>query len=85
MDIVSWLVFGLIAGVIAKIIMPGRDPGGWIITIGLGIGGSYLGGYLSRKLNIAPAAPGFNFVSLGTAVAGAVILLLAYRIVFRRR
>lgn len=83
MGILSWIIFGLIAGVIAKIIMPGRDPGGWIITILLGIGGSFLGGYLAGLLGIVPPGPGFNLRSLGTAVGGAIVILLLYRIIRR--
>jgi len=83
MGILSWIVFGLIAGVIAKLIMPGKDPGGWIITIALGIGGSFVGGYLAGLLGFAPTGPGFHLKSLGTAVAGALVLLFAYRLIKR--
>lgn len=82
MGILSWLVFGLVAGVIAKLIMPGKDPGGWIITIALGVGGSFVGGYLATKLGLANGT-GFNLRSLATAVAGALVLLFAYRIIRR--
>lgn len=83
MGILSWLVFGLIAGVIAKFLMPGKDPGGWIITIALGIGGSYLGGYLATRFGFAPGGPGFHLRSLGTAVVGALLLLGLYRLIRR--
>lgn len=83
MGIVSWIVFGLVAGVIAKLIMPGKDPGGWIITILLGIGGSFLGGYLATRLGFAPPGPGFNLRSLATAVGGALVLLFFYRLIKR--
>lgn len=83
MGILSWILFGLTAGVIAKLIMPGKDPGGWIVTIGLGIGGSFLGGYLATLIGIAPSGPGFHVRSLATAVGGALVLLFAYRIIKR--
>lgn len=81
MGILSWVVFGLVAGIIAKIIMPGKDPGGWIITIALGIGGSFLGGYLSRLVGLSPPTPAFDVRSLGTAVVGALVLLIGYRVI----
>lgn len=83
MGILSWIVFGLVAGIIAKLIMPGKDPGGWIITIALGIGGSFVGGYLAGLLHIAPPGTGFNLKSLATAVGGALVLLFAYRLIKR--
>ncbi len=83
MGILSWIVFGLVAGIIAKLIMPGRDPGGWIITIALGIGGSFVGGYLASIFHIAPAGAGFHIRSLATAVAGALVLLFVYRMIKR--
>jgi uncharacterized membrane protein YeaQ/YmgE (transglycosylase-associated protein family) len=81
MGILSWLLFGLVAGVVAKVIMPGKDPGGWIITIALGIGGSFLGGYLARLVGLAPPTPAFDVRSLGTAVVGALVLLIGYRVI----
>lgn len=83
MGILSWIVFGLVAGVIAKLIMPGKDPGGWIITIAIGIGGSFVGGYLAGLLGLAPAGAGFHLRSLATAVGGALVLLFAYRLIKR--
>jgi uncharacterized membrane protein YeaQ/YmgE (transglycosylase-associated protein family) len=83
MGILSWIVFGLLAGIIAKILMPGRDPGGWIVTILLGIGGSFLGGYLAGLFGLVPAGAGFNLRSLGTAVVGALVLLGIYRLIKR--
>jgi len=82
MGILSWVLFGLIAGVIAKLIMPGKDPGGWIITILLGIGGAFVGGYLAKTFGIVTGT-GFNVRSLATAVAGALVLLIGYRILRR--
>jgi len=87
--IIGWIVFGLIAGLIAKAIMPGRDPGGAIITILLGIVGSVLGGFIGQALfgygratNDANdlTRPGF-LMSLVLAVIGAIILLAIYRLI----
>ncbi|HKO01984.1 MAG TPA: GlsB/YeaQ/YmgE family stress response membrane protein, partial [Thermoanaerobaculia bacterium] len=50
MHILGWLLFGLIVGAIAKFLMPGRDPGGWIVTILLGIAGSFVGGFIAQAL-----------------------------------
>jgi uncharacterized membrane protein YeaQ/YmgE (transglycosylase-associated protein family) len=83
MGILSWIVFGLIAGVIAKLIMPGKDPGGWIITILLGVGGSFVGGWIAGRVGFAPPGAAFNLRSLGTAVGGALVLLLLYRLIKR--
>lgn len=85
MGILAWVVFGLIAGAIAKLLMPGRDPGGWIITILLGIAGALLGGFVGRALWGGAGVTGFNLASFLTAIAGAVILLALYRAVAGRR
>ena len=86
--IIGWIVFGLIAGLIAKAIMPGRDPSGCIVTILIGIAGSVIGGFIGRALFGIGAAhgdardltqPGF-LMSLGLAVVGAIILLALYRL-----
>ena len=74
-EILSWIVFGLLAGIVAKLIMPGKDPGGFIITIILGIAGAVLGGYVSRLLGIG----GGWFTGFVMAVIGALLLLLIYR------
>jgi len=86
--ILGWIVFGLIAGLIAKAIMPGRDPGGLIITILLGIAGSLIGGFIGRALfGYGTGAdsgdvthPGF-LMSLVLAVIGAIVLLALYRLI----
>jgi uncharacterized membrane protein YeaQ/YmgE (transglycosylase-associated protein family) len=88
--ILGWIVFGLIAGVIAKAIMPGRDPGGCIVTILIGIAGSVLGGFIAQyvlgygKDGRGDASdltrPGF-LMSLVLAVIGAIILLAIYRLI----
>ena len=74
----GWVVIGLIAGVLAKWIMPGRDPGGIIITIILGIAGGLLGGWLATVIGIGA---GGNIWNLVLATAGAVLLLWIYRMV----
>jgi uncharacterized membrane protein YeaQ/YmgE (transglycosylase-associated protein family) len=76
MDIVLMIVWGLIAGAIAKLLMPGRDPGGILVTILLGIGGSLLGGFLFNAIGVGG---GERYAGLIGSVIGAVVLLLAYR------
>ncbi len=78
MGIISWIVFGLIAGVIAKLIMPGKDPGGMIITSLIGIAGGVLGGGISTWLGYGDVE-GFDLRSFATAIGGALILLFGYR------
>jgi uncharacterized membrane protein YeaQ/YmgE (transglycosylase-associated protein family) len=79
MGILSWIVLGLIAGVLAKIIMPGKDPGGFIITIVLGIAGAFVGGWLGTQLGIA-SFNGFTLQGVLVATGGAMLLLVAYRL-----
>jgi uncharacterized membrane protein YeaQ/YmgE (transglycosylase-associated protein family) len=83
MGILSWIVFGFIAGFLAKWIMPGRDPRGFIITILLGIGGAVVGGIIGTQLGFGPVS-GFNFPSFCIAVVGAMVLLWLYRTFGRR-
>jgi uncharacterized membrane protein YeaQ/YmgE (transglycosylase-associated protein family) len=86
LSIIGWIVFGLIAGVIAKAIMPGRDPGGAIVTILLGIAGAIVGGFVGRALfgyGRGPegvSEPG-TIMSMVLAVVGAIVLLAAYRLI----
>ena len=82
MGILSWIIFGLIAGALAKLIMPGNDPGGFIITILLGIAGAIVGGFIGTALGFGDVT-GFNFGSFFIAILGAIILLVLYR--FLRR
>ena len=91
--IIGWIVFGLIAGLIAKAIMPGKDPGGCIITMLLGIAGAVIGGFIGRALfgygrsygdTRDLSEPGF-LMSLGLAVVGAIILLALYRLIKGRK
>lgn len=78
MGILSWIIFGLIAGALAKLLMPGNDPGGFIITILLGIAGAIVGGFIGTALGFGDVT-GFNFGSFFIAILGAIILLLLYR------
>lgn len=84
MGIIAWIVFGLIAGLLAKFIMPGRDPGGWIITILLGIAGALLGGFIGQALGFGGVS-GFNLGSMIIAILGAILLLALYRMTRRGR
>lgn len=81
MGILSWIIFGLIAGAIAKWIMPGEDPGGCLVTILLGIAGAVLGGWIGTQLGLGEGIREFNFQNFLLAIAGSVILLLIYRAV----
>ena len=80
MGILSWIIMGLIVGVLAKFIMPGKDPGGIIITILIGVAGSFLGGFIGSFLGFGTVT-GFNIGSLLLAIGGAVLLLILYRFV----
>lgn len=80
MGILSWLVMGLIVGVLAKFILPGRDPGGLIVTILIGIAGAFVGGYLGSFLGLGTVT-GFNLGSILLAIGGAILLLLVYRMI----
>lgn len=78
MGILTWLIFGLIVGALAKWIMPGKDPGGIFITTLLGIAGAMVGGFLASFIGIGSVS-GFNFWSIIIAVAGALLLLWLYK------
>jgi uncharacterized membrane protein YeaQ/YmgE (transglycosylase-associated protein family) len=82
MNILSWILVGLVAGIIAKLLMPGRDPGGCIITILLGIAGALLGGFLAGLFGFG-GITGFNFYTVIVAVLGSILILVLYRLVFR--
>lgn len=84
MSIIAWIVLGLIAGAIAKFLMPGRDPGGIFITIIIGIVGAIIGGFIGSALGFGDVT-GVNFPSLLIAVLGSIILLIIYRMVAGRR
>lgn len=77
-----WIVLGLVAGIIAKLIMPGRDPGGFIVTTIIGIVGALLGGFISVQLGYGDVS-GFDLRSILIAVLGAILLLVIYRLLRR--
>ena len=83
--IIGWIIFGLIAGAIAKLLMPGRDPGGWIITMLLGIAGAVVGGWIGNALWGSTGASDWSIGSFALAIAGAVLLLFIYRLAVGRR
>ncbi|MES1924596.1 GlsB/YeaQ/YmgE family stress response membrane protein [Salinisphaera sp. T31B1] len=83
MGIIAWIVFGLIAGALAKLIMPGDDPGGIIVTIVIGILGALVGGFIATALGFG-AVSGFNIGSFIVAILGAILLLWLYRVVKSR-
>ena len=78
MGILSWILLGLVVGIVAKWIMPGPDPGGVILTILLGIAGAFVGGFLGSLVGLGSVS-GFNLGSLALAVGGAVLLLWGHR------
>jgi uncharacterized membrane protein YeaQ/YmgE (transglycosylase-associated protein family) len=78
MGIFSWIILGLIVGVLAKWIMPGKDPGGFIITIVLGIAGALVGGYIGSFFGLGTVS-GFGLTNILVATAGAILLLFIYR------
>ena len=82
MGILSWIVFGLIAGALAKLLMPGRDPGGFILTVIIGIVGAMIGGFIGTRLGFGDVS-GFDVRSFLVAIGGAMLLLFAYRLVKR--
>ncbi len=81
--VLSWIVLGLIAGLVAKLIMPGRDPGGVVLTILIGIVGALAGGFISTRLGLGTVT-GVNFRSVLIAIGGAVLLLAILRAMRRR-
>ncbi|HYE25566.1 MAG TPA: GlsB/YeaQ/YmgE family stress response membrane protein [Clostridia bacterium] len=83
--ILGWIIFGLIAGAIAKLLMPGRDPGGWIITMVLGIAGAVIGGWIGSMLWGSTGANDWSLGSFALAIAGAILLLAIYRMIVGRR
>jgi len=83
MGILAWIVFGLIAGIIAKFIMPGRDGGGFILTCLLGIVGAIVGGWLATMFGFGGDISGFDFRSFIVAVIGAIVVLAVFRLLRR--
>lgn len=82
--ILAWILVGLIAGILAKIAMPGPDPGGVILTIVIGIAGAVIGGFVMERLLGGPGVSGVNLTSILVATLGSVILLVIYRAITRQ-
>jgi uncharacterized membrane protein YeaQ/YmgE (transglycosylase-associated protein family) len=82
MDILLWILFGLVVGIVAKLLMPGPDPGGIFLTIVLGVVGALLGGWLGRVMGLYREGEAAGFIM---AVVGAVIVLALYRLVLPGR
>ena len=82
--IVVWIVVGLIAGILAKWVMPGPDPGGIVVTALIGIIGAFIGGWALNLLGFAGSTEGFSLGSILTATLGAIVLLAIYRLLTRR-
>ena len=84
-NIIAWIIFGLIAGAIARFLKPGNDAAGWITTIIIGIVGSVVGGFLGRILSGADVTDAvLSFYSLAMSVVGAIIVLYAYNALSRK-
>ena len=82
MGILAWILFGLVVGIIAKLLMPGRDPGGFIVTILLGIAGALLGGFIGRAMGFYGENDAAGWI---VSILGAIVLLVLYRMMARRR
>ena len=82
MGIIGWILFGLVVGLVGKLLMPGRDPGGFILTIVLGIASALIGGFVGQSLGFYREGEPAGFIM---AVLGSIILLLLYRMVAGRR
>jgi uncharacterized membrane protein YeaQ/YmgE (transglycosylase-associated protein family) len=80
--VIGWIIFGLIVGAIAKLVMPGRDPGGIIVTMLLGVAGALLGGWLGQAIGWYRSGEGAGFLM---SLLGAIVLLWIYRLVVARR
>jgi uncharacterized membrane protein YeaQ/YmgE (transglycosylase-associated protein family) len=80
--VIGWIIFGLIVGAVAKLLMPGRDPGGIIVTMLLGVVGAVLGGFVGRALGFYGPEEGAGFLM---SLLGAIIMLLIYRMAVGRR
>jgi uncharacterized membrane protein YeaQ/YmgE (transglycosylase-associated protein family) len=83
MTFLGWILFGLVVGAIAKLMMPGRDPGGWIVTILLGVAGSFVGGFIATSVfGRGGTNTGAGWIG---SILGAMVLLFIYRLVVGRR
>ncbi|HUF62212.1 MAG TPA: GlsB/YeaQ/YmgE family stress response membrane protein [Verrucomicrobiales bacterium] len=84
MGILSWILLGLIAGALAKFIMPGRDPGGIIVTILIGIAGAFVGGFLGTFMGLG-SVESFDLGGILIATVGAIVLLILYRLIMKAK
>ena len=84
MGVLAWIVVGLIAGILAKIAMPGPDPGGIILTVIIGVAGAVVGGLILNAILGRPGLTGFDLPTVLVATLGAILLLTLYRFVTRR-
>jgi len=82
LGVIGWIIFGVIVGAVAKLLMPGRDPGGFIVTMLLGIAGALLGGFLGRALGWYREGDSAGFLM---SIVGAIVLLAIYRMAVGRR
>jgi uncharacterized membrane protein YeaQ/YmgE (transglycosylase-associated protein family) len=78
MGVLSWIVLGLVVGILAKWIMPGPDPGGMVVTTLLGVAGAFVGGFIGSAIGLGSVS-GFNLGSLALATGGAILLLWGHR------
>ncbi|HSH46537.1 MAG TPA: GlsB/YeaQ/YmgE family stress response membrane protein [Longimicrobiales bacterium] len=85
MNILTWMILGLLAGGLAKLIVPGKDPGGCLVTMAIGVLGALLGGYLGTRFFDWGGITGFNIRSLGIAILGSLVLLVIFRVLVQRR
>ena len=81
MSMILFLVFGLIVGALARVIVPGKEPGGWVISMILGVAGSFLGGFIGRALNLYREGEPAGFVM---SLLGAILLVAGYHMIARR-
>jgi uncharacterized membrane protein YeaQ/YmgE (transglycosylase-associated protein family) len=82
MGVLGWIVFGLVAGILAKLVMPGRDPGGFVVTILLGIAGAFLGGFIGRAMGFYGEG---ETAGMLMSILCAILLLAIYRVAVGRR
>jgi uncharacterized membrane protein YeaQ/YmgE (transglycosylase-associated protein family) len=84
LNAVIWMLFGLIAGAVAKFILPGKDLGGCLVTSAIGLLGALIGGFIGTRIFTFGTVTGFNIRSFAIAVLGAIVLLTVYRLLIRR-
>ena len=82
MHLILFLVFGLIVGALARFLVPGKEPGGWVVSMIIGVAGSFLGGFLGRAVNLYREGEPAGFVM---SLLGAILLTVGYHLVVRRR